>query len=86
MSSKAAPPNFVPAYVNHSHHHLSHEGTFAFLLNSTKYGISIFAIQQNIFVYGRSLGGSSFDLLLHLDTTIVSLFFQKTRRRKKEKG
>ena len=64
---------------------MSDEGTFAFLLNSTKYGISIFAIEQNIFVYGCSLGGSSFDLLLHLDTTIVSFSSKKLEEEKKKK-
>ena len=51
-------------------------------------------IPQNIIIYGYSLGGSSFEQLMRLDTTIVSLFFKKKkkiknqkseRRRKKEK-
>ena len=50
-------------------------------------------ILQNIFIYGYSHGGSSFEQLMCLDTTIVSLFFKKKkiknqkskRRRKKEK-
>ena len=31
-------------------------------------------IPWNIFIYGHSLGGSSFEQLMSLDTTIVSLF------------
>ena len=48
-------------------------------------------ILQNIFIHGYSHGGSSFEQLMCLDTTIVSLFFtkkkkiKKKRRRKKEK-
>ena len=34
-------------------------------------------ILQNIFIYGYSHGGSSFEQLMCLDTTIVSLFFKK---------
>ena len=48
-------------------------------------------IPQNIFIFRYSPRGSSFEQLMHLDTTIVSLFFQKIknkkskRRRKKKK-
>ena len=43
-------------------------------------------ILQNIFIYGYSHGGSSFEQLMCLDTTIVSLFFKKKKKkRKKEK-
>ena len=46
-------------------------------------------IPQNIFIYGYSRGGSSFEQLMCLDTTIVSLFFkkknQKIKKKKKEK-
>ena len=50
-----------------------------------------FTIPQNIFIYGNSLGGSSFEQLIRLDTTIFSLFFKKKkkkirrRRRRKKK-
>ena len=43
-------------------------------------------IPQNTFIYGYSHGGSSFEQLMCLDTTIVSLFFQKKREKKKERG
>ena len=44
-------------------------------------------IPQNIFIYGYSHGGSSFEQLMCLDTTIVSLFFQKKKKGKeKERG
>ena len=55
---------------------------------------NISTIPKNIFIYGCSLGGSSFELLKHLDTTIVSLFFhththththKKKKRRKKKR-
>ena len=39
-------------------------------------------IPQNIIIYGYSLGGSSFEQLMRLDTTIVSLFFQKKKNQK----
>ena len=46
-------------------------------------------IPEYIFIYGYSLGVSSSEQLMHLDTTIVSLFYQKKkkskRRRKKKK-
>ena len=42
-------------------------------------------IPQNIFIYGYSHGGSSFEQLMCLDTTIVSLFFKKKKKREKEK-
>ena len=42
-------------------------------------------IPQNIFIYGYSLGGSSFEKLMCLDTTIVSLFFKKKFKKKKKK-
>ena len=42
-------------------------------------------IPQNIFIYGYSHGGSSFEQLMCLDTTIVSLFFKK-KKKKKERG
>ena len=42
-------------------------------------------IPQNIFIYGYSHGGSSFEQLMCLDTTIVSLFFKKKKEREKEK-
>ena len=41
-------------------------------------------IPQNIFIYGYSLGGSSFEQLMHIDTTIVSLFFQKKIKKEEE--
>ena len=44
-------------------------------------------IPQNIFIYGFSHGGSSFEQLMCLDTTIVSLLFKKKKKkRKKERG
>ena len=36
-------------------------------------------ILQNIFIHGYSHGGSSFEQLMCLDTTIVSLFFTKKK-------
>ena len=42
-------------------------------------------IPQNIFIYGYSLRGSRFEQLMHLDTTIVSLFFQKKNQKEEEK-
>ena len=39
-------------------------------------------VPQNIFIYGYSHGGSSFEQLMCLDTTIVSLFFQKKKNQK----
>ena len=47
-----------------------------------------FTIPQNIFIYGYSHGGSSFEQLIYLDITIVSFFFKKKkkkREREKEK-
>ena len=41
-------------------------------------------IPQNIFIYGYSRGGSSFEQLMCLDTTIVSLFFKKKSKNQKE--
>ena len=41
-------------------------------------------IPQNIFIYGHSHGGSSFEQLMCLDTTIVSLFFKKKKKREKK--
>ena len=41
-------------------------------------------ILQNIFIYGYSHGGSSFEQLMCLDTTIVSLFFKKKKKMKKK--
>ena len=38
-------------------------------------------IPQNIFIYEYSHGGSSFEQLLCLDTTIVSLFFKKLKKK-----
>ena len=46
---------------------------------------NISTIPQNVFIYGYSLRGSSFKLLKHLDTTIVSLFFKKEKKEKKER-
>ena len=43
-------------------------------------------ILQNIFIYGYSHGGSSFEQLMCLDTTIVSLFFKKKKKDEKERG
>ena len=44
-------------------------------------------IPQNIFIYGYSLRGLRFEQLMHLDTTIVSLFFQKKKsKRRRKKG
>ena len=43
-----------------------------------------FTIPQNIFIYGYSLGGSSFEQLIRLDTTIFSLFFKKKKKKKEE--
>ena len=40
---------------------------------------------QTIFIYRYSLGGSSFEQLMRLDTTIVSLFFQQQKKKKKKK-
>ena len=40
---------------------------------------------QTIFIYRYSLGGSSFEQLMRLDTTIVSLFFQQQQKKKKKK-
>ena len=45
---------------------------------------NISTIPKNIFVYGCSHGGSSFKLMKHLNTTIVSLFFQKRKKKKKK--
>ena len=42
-------------------------------------------IPQNIFIYEYSHGGSSFEQLMCLDTTIVSLFFKKKKKDKKKK-
>ena len=42
-------------------------------------------IPQNIFIYGYFHGGSSFESLMCLDTTIVSIFFQKKKIKKKKK-
>ena len=42
-------------------------------------------IPEYIFIYGYSLGGSSFEQLMCLDTTIVSLFYQKKKKIKKKK-
>ena len=42
-------------------------------------------IPQNIFIYEYSHGGSSFEQLICLDTTIVSLFFKKSKKKKKIK-
>ena len=42
-------------------------------------------ILQNIFIHGYSHGGSSFEQLMCLDTTIVSLFFKKEKKEKKER-
>ena len=42
-------------------------------------------IPQNIFIYEYSHGGSSFEQLICLDTTIVSLFFKKSKKKKKSK-
>ena len=42
-----------------------------------------FTIPQNIFVYGYSHGGSSFEQFMCLDTTIVYLFFKKIKIKKK---
>ena len=42
-----------------------------------------FTIPQNIFVYGYSHGGSSFEQFMCLDTTIVYLFFKKKIKSKK---
>ena len=42
-------------------------------------------IPQNIFIYGYSHGGSSFEQLMCLDTTIVSLFFTKKKKKKIKK-
>ena len=58
-------------YINHCHHHLSHEKYF---YNTT-----------NIFIYGYSLGGSSFEQLIRLDTTIFSLFFKKKKKRRRRR-
>ena len=44
-----------------------------------------FTIPQNIFVYGYSHGGSSFEQFMCLDTTIVYLFFKKNKIKKKSK-
>ena len=44
-----------------------------------------FTIPQNIFIYGYSHGGSSFEQLMRLDTTIVSLFFQQQQKKIKKK-
>ena len=41
-------------------------------------------IPQNIFIYGYSHGGSSFEQLMCLDTTIVSLFFKNKKINKKK--
>ena len=41
-------------------------------------------IPQNTFIYGYSHGGSSFEQLMCLDTTIVSLFFKKKSKNQKE--
>ena len=41
-------------------------------------------IPQNIFIYGYSHGGLSFEQLMCLDTTIVSLFFKKKKNQKEE--
>ena len=38
---------------------------------------NISTIPKTVFIYGCSVGGLSFELLKHLDTTIVSLFFKK---------
>ena len=46
---------------------------------------NISTIPQNVFIYGYSLKGSSFKLLKHLDTTIVSLFFKKEKKEIKER-
>ena len=45
---------------------------------------NISTILENIFNYGCSLEGSSFELLKHLDTTIFSLFFPKKKNSKEE--
>ena len=43
-------------------------------------------IPQNIFIYGYSHRGSSFEQLMCLGTTIVSLFFKKKKiKKRKEK-
>ena len=39
---------------------------------------------QTIFIYRYSLGGSSFEQLMRLDTTIVSLIFQQKKKKKEE--
>ena len=41
-------------------------------------------IPEYIFIYGYSLGGSSSEQLMHLDTTIVSLFYPKKKKNQKE--
>ena len=58
--------------INHCHHHLSHEKYFP-------------QYQKTFLFMGVLLGGSSFELLKHLDTTIVSLFFKKKKKIKKKK-
>ena len=40
-------------------------------------------IPEYIFIYGHSLGVSSSEQLMHLDTTIVSLFYNKKKKKKK---
>ena len=43
-------------------------------------------IPQNIFIYGYSHGGSSFEQLMCLDTTIVSLFFKKKKKMREKRN
>ena len=43
-------------------------------------------ILQNIFIHGYSHGGSSFEQLMCLDTTIVSLFFTKKKKKNQKKS
>ena len=55
-------------YINHCHHHLSHEKYF---YNTIKH-----------FYLWVFSWGSSFEQLMCLDTTIVSLFFKKKKKKK----
>ena len=38
-------------------------------------------IPEYIFIYGHSLGVSSSEQLMHLDTTIVSIFYNKKKKK-----